>query len=514
MVDTPGTNDPFLIRNQITLRSIEDADVYVVVLTAQQPLTTSDLALLRILHGVRKSRIVVFVNRIDDISGIASGSAAILAGVQAAIRREFPAANIPIVAGSALWANCALDIIQGTSTGSAAAPEHICGPELFEYARHTGIMGRDEPCTLTGPQAMTRERLAEVLFACSGMPAMISHISALMLRGMNGYWLSELASTLLAAADGMASSARNEIAAIGNAMNRSAGPEPLAADLANVAAHLLQLRTTVARIEKYQAGAEGYLRKEMSASLKSLREQLDDQVVAFAAEQGQAVQQAVLQRHGTRTWRCDTVPLRNAMEEHVLQTFWEMGKLLIETERGVTPELKRMLKEALPGIDPRLTPTSLLNFNLTPSLTPLSKAVVFDLEDKWWQAWWRRAQSAGENAQKVQELVIAEFSPVAADLAQLVEADLENYVSVAIKRFFTRGLDIVRAVIEQEENLIGAYELLAAAGNGSPPVTMEQQNRIAELRHRLAAGEHLAGKLKACIDRYAPLIHDEQKAPA
>lgn len=64
IIDTPGTNDPLLVRDQITMSSIDDADVYIVVLTARQPLTASDIALLRLLHGLQKSRIVIFVNRI------------------------------------------------------------------------------------------------------------------------------------------------------------------------------------------------------------------------------------------------------------------------------------------------------------------------------------------------------------------------------------------------------------------------------------------------------------------
>ncbi|MEI9899410.1 MAG: dynamin family protein [Hyphomicrobium sp.] len=38
LTDTPGTNDPFLIRDEITRRSLESADLYIVVLTARQPL--------------------------------------------------------------------------------------------------------------------------------------------------------------------------------------------------------------------------------------------------------------------------------------------------------------------------------------------------------------------------------------------------------------------------------------------------------------------------------------------
>jgi hypothetical protein len=38
LIDTPGTNDPFLVRDEITRRSLDGADSHIVVLTAQQPL--------------------------------------------------------------------------------------------------------------------------------------------------------------------------------------------------------------------------------------------------------------------------------------------------------------------------------------------------------------------------------------------------------------------------------------------------------------------------------------------
>src|SRR5690606_29576694 len=47
IIDTPGVNDPFLVRDEITHGNLGDADIYLVVLTAQQPLSKSDLVLLR-----------------------------------------------------------------------------------------------------------------------------------------------------------------------------------------------------------------------------------------------------------------------------------------------------------------------------------------------------------------------------------------------------------------------------------------------------------------------------------
>ncbi len=61
---------PFLVRDEITRRALESADIYVVVLTARQALSSADVALLRILRGLHKERIAVFVNRIDELGDL------------------------------------------------------------------------------------------------------------------------------------------------------------------------------------------------------------------------------------------------------------------------------------------------------------------------------------------------------------------------------------------------------------------------------------------------------------
>ncbi len=105
IIDTPGTNDPFLVRDEITRRALESADIYIVVLTARQPLSTADLALLRILRGLHKDRIIVFINRIDELGNPAEDTPLIMQHVRRGLQREFPGVELPIVAGSAFWGN-------------------------------------------------------------------------------------------------------------------------------------------------------------------------------------------------------------------------------------------------------------------------------------------------------------------------------------------------------------------------------------------------------------------------
>ncbi|WP_419739369.1 dynamin family protein [Ruegeria sp.] len=68
LCDTPGVNDTFMVREQITLRSLRGSEVCVVVLAASQALTTMDMALMRIIAQFENRQIVLFVNRIDELA--------------------------------------------------------------------------------------------------------------------------------------------------------------------------------------------------------------------------------------------------------------------------------------------------------------------------------------------------------------------------------------------------------------------------------------------------------------
>lgn len=107
--DTPGVNDPFLVREQITLRSLADADVCLVVLSAHQALATTDLGLIRVLSSLQQSRIVLFVNRIDELTDPHNQCREIEARMRTTLRGQGLSGESAILFGSALWASHALD---------------------------------------------------------------------------------------------------------------------------------------------------------------------------------------------------------------------------------------------------------------------------------------------------------------------------------------------------------------------------------------------------------------------
>ncbi|WP_198007025.1 dynamin family protein [Roseobacter sp. CCS2] len=105
--DTPGVNDPFLVRETVTLDNLADSDICVIVLSAHQTFTTVDIALMRILLALQHDQIVLFINRIDELNDPDRQISEIDAYVRHTLIQQGLPEDLPIVFGSALWANAA-----------------------------------------------------------------------------------------------------------------------------------------------------------------------------------------------------------------------------------------------------------------------------------------------------------------------------------------------------------------------------------------------------------------------
>ena len=172
LIDTPGVNDLFFVRDEITRANLADADVYILVLTAHEPLSRSDISLLRLLRGLRRDRVIAVINQIDTLSDIATEGPRLRDHVVQALKRELPYADIPVILASALWANAALK-------KSPFAIEGLITRNFINYAAIRGVgdlisasPGRDPDVILS--------RYAEALYTCSGIPELADSVNRLV----------------------------------------------------------------------------------------------------------------------------------------------------------------------------------------------------------------------------------------------------------------------------------------------------------------------------------------------
>lgn len=105
--DTPGVNDPFLVRETVTLDNLADSDICVIVLSAHQTFTNVDIALMRILLALHRDQIVLFINRIDELNDPDRQISEIDAHVRQTLGEQGLPEDLPVVFGSALWGSFA-----------------------------------------------------------------------------------------------------------------------------------------------------------------------------------------------------------------------------------------------------------------------------------------------------------------------------------------------------------------------------------------------------------------------
>ncbi|MEO0371048.1 MAG: dynamin family protein [Pseudomonadota bacterium] len=107
--DTPGVNDTFLVREQITMKAIRGSQLCVVVLAAHQALSTVDLALMRLISNLKSRDVVIFVNRIDELSDPDNQVPEIRESILNTLKTHQGPETAEVIFGSAAWANHLLE---------------------------------------------------------------------------------------------------------------------------------------------------------------------------------------------------------------------------------------------------------------------------------------------------------------------------------------------------------------------------------------------------------------------
>ena len=98
-------NDTFLMREQVTIGAVRDSRICVMVLSANQALTTVDMGLIRLISNLQSRDVIIFVNRIDELADPAAQVPEIEASIRATLAKHRGPADARILFGSGYWAN-------------------------------------------------------------------------------------------------------------------------------------------------------------------------------------------------------------------------------------------------------------------------------------------------------------------------------------------------------------------------------------------------------------------------
>ncbi len=490
IIDTPGTNDPFLVRDEITRCALENADIYVVILTARQALSSADVALLRILRGLHKERIAVFINRIDELGDVTRDIAPIVEHVRAGLRREFPASEIPIQVGSALWAETAM-------SGAEVDIERLLTPNVTAYAEHLAQTGSAP--SLPGPVRDPKQARAETLFFCSGLSALSDVLVRLTVDSHAGRVLTQISRSFSELGRVCQNAARHEVKIFeeeekSGVAHRRRGEEELRAIDAEVEKNKGLMIALQNLLKDLQARTDDLIADHRTRVVELLR----DVVQGFSEVECENLRQAIADGHRGRVWRCETASLRQRLEECFVNSYREAVQEIGKLESHLFPKLKQLLNRYHPQWrGPDGAGGESVGDEL-PLLSALSRLVALDLDEPWWKHWWTRDHTGEGQIVELDRLIINEFYPITDALAQAAGEHLKARQSATLEEANLVYVGLAEILQEQSRARLERTRDLISGGNTLKQTESQrnQDTRAAGLKKQIASMDMLVSRLE------------------
>jgi hypothetical protein len=489
VIATPGINDPFLVRDEITRHALEPADLHVVVLSARQPLATTELATLRILRGLHRERILVFIDHVDELRDPQSEVRNILSHVRQTLAREFPSAEIPVIAGSAKWA------------ADALAPDSLdvrqtLTPTLLAYAKHKGAL-RPIEVKGGGPTAPVEDvstgQLARTLAICSGYPELRRELTGLLMRSHSAHLIRQIAAYFAELSQVNEGALREEMVKV--AISSEGGEDTSEADreLSRVQAELARIQSVAAELERNLAGLQNLLGEAVAEHRSRLYEGLAEILEEFARGEGNELVQAFAEGRARRHWRCQTAPLRKLVEAELDAARAAVEERIASSPNNVFPALRETMLRRSPELNLPEAPDHRLG--ATGVRVPIEDSIALDLGTPGSLIGWSRHRTDDEHASELERMLIDEFMPAIDEVIRVSHAELQRQTSDLSERSTAISVAVIDALRQQSEGYIARAKELLDARESRPSEQLEQHERLETLRDRVAVAEALSRRL-------------------
>ncbi|KIC13398.1 dynamin family protein [Leisingera sp. ANG-Vp] len=407
--DTPGVNDTFMMREQITIQAIRDSRLCVVVLSAGQALTSVDLGLIRVISNLQSREVVIFVNRIDELAEPAVQTAEIEASIRQTLETHHGPKDAAIIFGSAYWANKVL-------TGGLEEMEKESSDALLDWAQASVNASH------AGQPAQN------MVWELSGLPALNRAISERIVSDLGDPLLARIAASAVTAATGQ--EAANAVLVQG----------------ADSAAHgnVHSIRSA------FEEAAQSHLQAleaEIDAVFEAYRERADRAHGNFTDRATHALIEHLEKWGEDSPWEYDPAGLRmllrtaySVMAKRLQATAQLRYEAAVQDVAGV---LYDGFGAAVEGIQ-----LSVPEVPAPASPVALGQAIALDFNDSWWAAWWRRTRGYKAFAKRFRSLIEGETEDFMTQLKTVQTADARAAVLARLQGFFEDQRDILLEIAD------------------------------------------------------------------
>lgn len=379
--DTPGMNDTFLMREQITIGAIRESNVAVVVLSAHQALNATDMGLIRLISNVKSRQVIIFINRIDELGDPMAELPEIRASITKTLRENQGPEDPTIVFGSALWANHALaGTLADLPDDSRSAMENFSG--------------------LFSKETMARMDDASQAWVLSGIPQLYSAIGERVAEGPAKKALIHVRRRATNILEGMRASAQLvSIKANSDQVQKLSVEETdqLIEEISERSQQKLDqlLETTFDGFSKRVDQAnERYIARALEALISHLEKYGEDGVWSYSADGMRSLMRTSYQVMTTR--------LKGQLET-----------LLAETAADVTDAYGKIFDVSHEHFT--VAPPPVPQF---PAPVSLAQTIVLDVNTSAWRKWWAGRKGYEAYAKDFRALIEAETQSIIGDLKE------------------------------------------------------------------------------------------------
>ena len=475
VTDTPGVNDPFLVRDEFTCRSLAESDIFIVTLSAHQALTEVDLALIRMLARHKGKEIIVFVNRIDEIEDYAVNAAHVRADVTARIRSAIPDRDFTLILGSAYWAELALD----PDVDPARLRRLAMAPEMERY-----LAGLGQPV----PEDPSRR-----LVAASGLNAVKRAIAAAIDTAVGPRFLAEETAQSLAVIEALRSIATTQASQLGHRLN-DVGGSALGTVQTQLASEEARSRQVAEDLAKLCATTENRAQMALNNSWIALRRDLDMICQSYLEAEASTIAGALSSQAGSQSFDVDLLPLRGQLEDATVAAYGAARDRLDGVVVDAAVQAARMGEEFLDDAGSFFSQDDLPSAEIVPAVPATLQKLTVEASRKGGWSFWRRGADQKRTLEALSRAVMAEIHPATENLIAVFEAGLIERLQTALQRLQLLSRLCTNAIQQNVEQLEAEVKSLENVVDGT------------ELRERLR--ERLSEDLRE-LDRRNKLYTDE-----
>lgn len=392
ITDTPGVNDPFLVRDEFTCQSLDRSEIFLVMLSAHQALTEVDVALIRMLAQHEHKEMILYINRVDELENAAERVTRVVADVTERIRDAIPGGAVKIVTGSAWWAEAALD-------------DDLSDSELRKIIRVDGIdafNARNRQGTPTTPR--------EKLMTASGLPEIESALADAIEQGSGAKLLQSVATETkarIAALKSVTRRRRNDLQDQIESFSAGNGSE-YRKDLEQEMAILTE---TFSALAAQMEQTDSRIDRAVNQGWVAIQQQLDAETADFVARQRGAIPKLLQADPETERAQVDLLPLRVAMEERLRVTYSETRMVLDAILDEALAQAIAIAMRVLQGLEGQITMQNLPGETVAVTFSTSRKVLPFAMVSRRGLMFWKKTVNVKKSVEAFRRVTSAEVVP-------------------------------------------------------------------------------------------------------